>query len=60
VRYEGQRFIKTTQKNGWVVKRVRGSHHVIQKGDKIQIVVVHNKDVPIGLLEKILKETGLK
>ena len=58
--YEGQRFIKTTQKNGWVVKRVRGSHHVMQKGDKIQIVVVHNKDVPIGLLEKILKETGLK
>ncbi len=58
--YEGQRFIKTTQKNGWVVKRVRGSHHVMQKGDKIQIVAVHNKDVPIGLLEKILKETGLK
>ncbi len=25
------------------------------KGDKIQIVAVHNKDVPIGLLEKILK-----
>ena len=27
----------------------------MQKGDKIQIVAVHNKDVPIGLLEKILK-----
>ncbi len=32
----------------------------MQKDDKIQIIAVHNKDVPTGLLNKILKETGLK
>ena len=53
-------LLKLLQKNGWVVKRVKGSHHVMQKEDKIQIIAVHNKDVPTGLLNKILKETGLK
>ncbi len=53
-------LLKLLQKNGWVVKRVKGSHHVMQKDDKIQIIAVHNKDVPTGLLNKILKETGLK
>ncbi|MEY8322261.1 type II toxin-antitoxin system HicA family toxin [Lachnospiraceae bacterium 46-61] len=53
-------LLKLLQKNGWVVKRIKGSHHVMQKDDKIQIIAVHNKDVPTGLLNKILKETGLK
>ena len=53
-------LLKLLQKNGWVVKRVKGSHHIMQKGNKIQIVAIHNKDVPTGLLEKILKEPGLK
>ena len=53
-------LLKLLQKNGWVVKRVKGSHYVMQKDDKIQIIAVHNKDVPTGLLNKILKETGLK
>ena len=53
-------LLKLLQKNGWVVKRVKGSHHVMQKDDKIQIIAVHNKDVPTGLLNRILKETGLK
>ncbi len=53
-------LLKLLQKNGWVVKRVKGSHHVMQKDNKIQIIAVHNKDVPTGLLNKILKETGLK
>lgn len=53
-------LLKLLQKNGWVVKRIKGSHHVMQKDNKIQIIAVHNKDVPTGLLNKILKETGLK
>lgn len=47
------------KQNGWVVKRINGSHHVMQKGNQIEVVPVHGKDVPTGLLNKILKSTGL-
>lgn len=53
-------LLKVLQQNGWVIIRIRGSHHVIQKGDKTQVIPIHGKDVPTGLLNKILKDTGLK
>ena len=53
-------LIKVLRENGWKLERVRGSHHVMKKGEKTEIVPVHGKDVPKGLLQKILKRTGLK
>lgn len=53
-------LLKLLQKNGWKIERIRGSHHVLIKGDKTEIVPVHGRDVPIGLLNAILKRTGLK
>ena len=53
-------LLKLLQKNGWKRERIRGSHHVLIKGDKTEIVPVHGRDVPIGLLNAILKRTGLK
>lgn len=53
-------LLKLLQADGWVVIRIKGSHHVLQKGNDIEIVPVHGKDVPTGLLNKILKRTGLK
>ena len=53
-------LIKLLQKNGWKVARVQGSHHILQKDGKTEVVPIHGKDVPIGLLTKILKRTGLK
>lgn len=47
-------------KDGWKVIRIKGSHHIVQKGKQINCVPVHGRDVPNGLLNKILKETGLK
>lgn len=47
-------------KDGWVVERVQGSHHILKKGDKTETLPIHGKDVPTGLLKKILKNTGLK
>ena len=32
----------------------------IVKGDKFEVIAVHGKDMPIGLLNAILKRTGLK
>ena len=46
--------------NGWIEVRVRGSHHILKKNDKMETIPIHGKDVPIGLLNAILKRTGLK
>jgi predicted RNA binding protein YcfA (HicA-like mRNA interferase family) len=52
--------MKKLLQDGWELVRVNGSHHVLQKGNKTEVVPIHGKDVPKGLLEKILKRTGLK
>ena len=53
-------LLKLLKNNGWTIVRINGSHHVLQKGEKITVVPIHGKDVPTGLLNQILKETGLK
>ena len=52
-------LLKILQKNGWELARINGSHHVLQKGDKTEVIPVHGKDIPAGLLNKILKRAGL-
>lgn len=53
-------LLKLLKKNGWVVERVNGSHHILTKGNQTETLPIHGKDVPNGLLHKILKRTGLK
>lgn len=53
-------LLKLLQQNGWKVDRVNGSHHIMIKDGKTEVIPIHGKDVPIGLLNKILKRTGLK
>ena len=53
-------LLKLLKKNGWDIVRIHGSHHVLQKNGKTTVVPLHGRDVPIGLLHQILKETGLK
>lgn len=53
-------LLKLLKKNGWNISRIHGSHHILQKDGKTTVVPVHGKDVPTGLLNTILKETGLK
>ena len=53
-------LLKLLKKNGWSVVRINGSHHVLQKDGKITVVPIHGKDVPLGLLNRIFKETELK
>ena len=48
------------KKNGREVKRIHGSHHIMQKDGKTETIPIHGKDVPAGLLNAILKRTGLK
>lgn len=53
-------LLKLLKSNGWQVVRIQGSHHVLQKGGKTEVIPIHGKDVPKGLLNAILKRTGLK
>ena len=53
-------LLKLLQQNGWKVERIKGSHHILIKGNKTEIIPVHGKDTPTGLLNAILKRTGLK
>lgn len=57
---KGKELVKLLKKDGWEVVRVKGSHHVMKKGDQVEVIPVHNTDIPIGLANKILKRTGLK
>ena len=47
-------------KNGWELTNVKGSHHRLKKGNQVEIIPVHGKDMKIGLLMAILKRTGIK
>lgn len=53
-------LLKLLLQNGWVLERVKGSHHVLKKDGQTEVIPIHGQDVPTGLLNKILKRTGLK
>ena len=50
-------LIKLLYKNGWVLDRIKGSHHIYKKDNNTISVPVHgNKDLKIGTLKSILKK----
>lgn len=53
-------LLKALKDDGWEIVRTKVSHHIMQKNGKIEVVPVHGKDVPIGLLNRILKRTNLR
>jgi predicted RNA binding protein YcfA (HicA-like mRNA interferase family) len=53
-------LLKLMLSNDWKLIRINGSHHVLQKNNQTEVIPIHGKDVPTGLLTKILKRTGLK
>jgi len=53
----GRALVALLERRGWQVERVRGSHHVLTKGDRTLSVPVHaGRDLGTGLLHKLLKE----
>ena len=58
--HEGSGTMKLLLQNGWHVVNINGSHHKLRKGNATEIIPIHGKDVPSGLLNAILKRTGLK
>ncbi len=54
--------VKRLEADGWVLRSVRGSHHVFQHPRKAGHVSVPHpkKDLGVGLVHKLLKQAGLK
>ncbi len=54
-------LIKLLNKNGFLFVRQSGSHAIYKKSEEIMVVVpIHNRDIPLGTLNGILKDAGLK
>ena len=55
-------LIRRMEKSGWVLRGVKGSHHVYVHPQRPGHVTVPHpkKDLGVGLLGKLLKQTGLK
>ena len=61
-RYLPKYIIKILEKEGWIEKRIRGSHHIFTKEGVKNIVVVSTSKriIPIGTVKNIEKQSGLK
>lgn len=57
---KGKELVKLLLQKGWHIDRIKGSHYVMKLGTQTEIIPVHNTDIPTGLLNTILKRTGLK
>ncbi len=55
-------IIRVLKSDGWKLERVKGSHHHFVHATKPGIVtVVHpSKDIPLGTLKSIERQSGLK
>lgn len=53
-------LLKLMLNSGWTIDRINGSHHILVKDGSIEVIAIHGKDMPPGLLNKILKRMGLK
>ena len=59
---KSKELISLLLREGWTLRGVRGSHHVYVHPNQPGHISVPlgNKDLGIGLLEKLLKQSGLK
>jgi predicted RNA binding protein YcfA (HicA-like mRNA interferase family) len=54
----GKEFARVLERNGWELRRVRGSHHVYMKSgnvERISLPMHGNKPLKIGLLKHLMK-----
>lgn len=56
-----ERVIKILQQKGFILDRVKGSHHIYYNPENKRRVTVpfHKRDLPIGTLLEILKQAGI-
>ena len=56
-----QKIIKILEKKGFILDRVKGSHHIYYHPEMKKRVVVplHKRDLPRGTLLEILRQAGI-
>ena len=55
-----QKIIKVLEKKGFVLDRIKGSHHIYYHPKmKRRVVPLHKRDLPKGTLFEILKQAGI-
>ncbi len=56
-----KKVIKIIEDKGFILDRVKGSHHIFYNPDTKRRVVVplHKSDLPVGTLMEILKQAGI-
>ena len=56
------KVINIIKSRGFILDRVKGSHHIFYHPDTKRrvIVPVHRKDLPVGTLIEILKQAGIE
>ena len=61
-RYSPKKVIKILLENGWIEKRIRGSHHMIVKEgeEKIVTVSISKNPIPIGTLKNIERQANIQ
>ncbi|MEI7582215.1 type II toxin-antitoxin system HicA family toxin [Runella sp.] len=59
--YSAKNLIKILRQKGWILDRVKGSHHVFQhpNGGFVIVPVHGNKDLAKGTFFSILKDAGI-
>lgn len=45
-------LFKLLQDNCWTLKRINGSHHVLEKDGQIEVIAIHGKMFPLTYLTK--------
>jgi predicted RNA binding protein YcfA (HicA-like mRNA interferase family) len=57
-----RKLLAALQRQGFVIERVKGSHHFLRHKDhpgRRTVVALHAGDIPQGTLRDILKQAGL-
>lgn len=60
VTIKDKELLQLLLRDGWTIVGIKGSHYRLKKGNKMEVVPIHGKDMKIGLLKTIIKRTGLK
>ena len=58
----GKKFAKLLERNGWMLLRVNGSHHIFGKSgnpQRISVPIHGNQTLKTGLLKHFLKVSGI-
>lgn len=54
-----KRVIKALERNGFYVHHLKGGHYFLRKGNINLIIPYHNRDMKLGMLHGIIKQSGL-